>query len=254
MSQPVKIFISYARKDAAFKDELLMHLKPLVRQNIISSWHDSEVELGDKWEPDILNHLRTADVILFLISPAFMASDYIHTHEIQEAEKRYQQGRTKIVPIWIKEVGYESEFLKPFQALPKDRKPVADWHDHDAAWVDVVKQLLKLFEKLNPLSSNTNSTDDDSANQFEDSRFEVAFNKTYIRDLISKSRTKDALKRLLDHTADSDSDAHNTLTLLSSRFSEIERNSRLGIVSSSDLQLERNRINMALLSVLDELG
>ncbi len=254
MSQPLKLFISYARKDADYKDELLVHLKPLKRNGVIEAWHDSDVEAGDEWEPEILHQLETADVLLFLVSPNFMASDYIYNKEIVEAKKRHDHGDTTIVPIWIKPVSVPDDFLNKFQSLPKDRKPVSQWADHDEAWVDVVQRLKKLFDRLQ------NKTPETSQNSFQDSNNDAVihesssnFSKAHIRDLISKSRTKDALKLLLDHTADSDSDAHNALTLLSSRFSETERNSRMGIASSSDLQLERNRINMALLSMLEEL-
>ncbi|MFN7115521.1 MAG: TIR domain-containing protein [Saprospiraceae bacterium] len=254
MSKPLKIFISYARKDADYKDELLVHLKPLKRNGIIEAWHDSDVEAGDEWEPEILRQLETADVLLFLVSPNFMASDYIYNKEIVEAKKRHDRKETVIVPIWIKPVSVPDDFLNKFQSLPKDRKPVSQWADHDEAWVDVVQRLKKLFDKLqNKTAETPQQSLSDSNNDAITHASSGTFSKAYIRELIGKSRTKDALTLLLDHTADTDAEAHNTLTLLASRFNETERNRRLGIVSHADLQLEHNRINMALLSLLDEI-
>lgn len=253
MSQPVKLFISYARKDEAFKEELLVHLKPLKRNGIIEAWHDNDVELGGEWEPEILHQLETADVLLFLVSPNFMASDYIYDKEIVKAKERHDRKETIIVPIWIKPVGVPDDFLNRFQSLPKDRKPVSQWSDRDEAWADVVQRLNKLFEKLqNPAAIPLdNSASNASAGSNDLST--TIFTKTHIRDLISRGKTKDALQSMLTHTEGRDTELHNALTVLSSRFNELERSSRLGIVSNEESRLERNRVNMSLLSILDDV-
>lgn len=247
MSQPLKIFISYARKDANYKDDLLVHLSPLKRNGLIEAWHDSDVEPGEVWESEILNQLQEADVILFLVSPNFMASEYIHREEIQRAMERHKQGKTIIVPIWIKPVAVSDAELDRFQSLPKDRKPVSQWGDRDEAWVDVVQRLLPLFKKLSEQKADTKSP------AAEAPKGKSALDKNNIRNLIANDKIRDALQTLLDYTEHNDADNHNALTMLMARFNKLKRDEGMGILSTGDAQLERNRINAALLGILGDL-
>jgi hypothetical protein len=44
----LKLFISYSHHDEDIKDELLKHLSPLKRLNLIADWHDRKIAPGDK--------------------------------------------------------------------------------------------------------------------------------------------------------------------------------------------------------------
>ncbi len=65
---PFAVFISYAHKDRKLRDELAVHLSNLRNQHVISDWYDGDLIPGTEWEQDILEHLRTARIILLLIS------------------------------------------------------------------------------------------------------------------------------------------------------------------------------------------
>lgn len=72
-----------------------------------------------------------------------------------------------------------------------------------------------------------------------------------LRSLIANGKTKqalDALKEQLDGT-----DEGNTITLLHSRWSSNQRSYNMGILSQNDYNMENNRINYALLSVIGDL-
>ena len=49
----LKLFISYSHQDEDIKNELLKHLSPLKRLNLISDWHDRKIEAGDKRLPQV---------------------------------------------------------------------------------------------------------------------------------------------------------------------------------------------------------
>lgn len=247
MSQPLKIFISYARKDAAFKDELLVHLAPLIRNKDIIVWHDNDTLPGEEFDDRIKQELAAANVVIFLVSPNFMASEYIRK-EIQQAIERQQRKELVIVPVWIIEIGIPDETLNRFQSLPKDRKPVDEWRTHDAAWADVVRQLDKLFKNLK--ERNTTDTQSPAA---EAPKRKSTLDKNNIRNLIANDKIRDALQTLLDYTEHNDADNHNALTMLMARFNKLKRDEGMGILSTGDAQLERNRINAALLNILGDL-
>jgi len=86
----VKIFISYAREDEDFKNKLLTHLDILIRNGVIESRHDGLIKPGEEWDESIKSLLYECDVILFLMSAGFLASDYIHNTEIKIALERIE--------------------------------------------------------------------------------------------------------------------------------------------------------------------
>ena len=73
-----EVFISYSHQDKALRTELDKHLSNLKRQNIITSWYDGDISPGTEWEPQIMEHLRRAQIILLLVSADFMASDFFY--------------------------------------------------------------------------------------------------------------------------------------------------------------------------------
>ncbi len=83
MASPLEIFCCYARKDKVLLDELKTHLIPLQREGLISIWNDSDISPGTDWEEEINKHLDTAQLILLLVSPSFMASEYCYSKEMK---------------------------------------------------------------------------------------------------------------------------------------------------------------------------
>ena len=72
----IEIFYSYAHEDETLRKELEKHLALLQRQGHISGWNDRSISPGSNWEQEINTHLNTAQIILLLVSPRFMASNY----------------------------------------------------------------------------------------------------------------------------------------------------------------------------------
>jgi hypothetical protein len=77
--------------------------------------------------------------------------------------------------------------------------------------------------------------------------------KERLRQLIAEGKTNQALDELRLATAN-DADLTNEVTLLSSRFENIQRQRRLGLSDRSDIQMELNKINDALLAIIGKLG
>ncbi len=142
-----KIFISYAHEDEAFKDELVSHLSGLQRSGHIDAWTDRAITAGQEWDQSIKTALLQAEIVLFLISADFMASDYIQDVEIKSAIDRYeQQNSVVVVPVIIRACDFSSLPLSRFQALPLNATPVKSWTDRDEAWFNVVEGLKKVLD------------------------------------------------------------------------------------------------------------
>jgi hypothetical protein len=88
MSMPITLFYSYSHKDEEYCNELRGHLMILERRGIIRSWYDRTILPGRDWGQEIDNQLRTADLVLLLISADFTRSDHITGVELKLAMDR----------------------------------------------------------------------------------------------------------------------------------------------------------------------
>src|ERR1700730_3208310 len=98
MTDTVDIFFAYAQADELLRNALENHLGTLKRQGFITSWHDQKILPGLEWEQETILHLRKAHLILLLVSPDFLASDYSYGIEFEKAMERHQRGEVTIIP------------------------------------------------------------------------------------------------------------------------------------------------------------
>ena len=132
--EPIDVFISYSKDDEKFKKQLETHLTMLRREGTIRPWHSQQIELGQEWEQEIASHINSAQIILLLISPSFLASDQLYENEMLLAMERQVSGATCVIPIILR---YVDPGKTPFQklvTLPRNGKPVDTWHNVDEIW------------------------------------------------------------------------------------------------------------------------
>jgi tetratricopeptide (TPR) repeat protein len=142
------IFYCYAREDKIFRDALDKHLSGLKRQKRLSTWSDREIRAGEDWKTAIDMHLQEAHIILCLVSPDFLASDYCYEREMQQALARHKKGVARVIPILVRPTHWEDTPLSELQMLPSDTLAVTLWPNPDAAWLDVVKGILPIIQLL----------------------------------------------------------------------------------------------------------
>lgn len=146
-SGPIELFYSYAHEDEALRERLEVHLTLLKRQGILQDWHDRDIGAGSEWAKQISAHLESADLVLLLISPDFIASDYCWDIELKRAMERHEAGEARVIPIILRETDWTGAPFGKLQALPKDAKPVKSWPDQDAAFVDIARGIRKAAEE-----------------------------------------------------------------------------------------------------------
>ena len=148
VKKPIEILFSYAHKDEKLRNELEKGLSVLKRQNRIVCWHDRQISGGDPWEQAISSHLDTADIILLLVSRAFIASDYSNRVEVRYALERHEKGEVRVIPVILRQCDWHNEPFAKLQALPRDARPVTDWSNLDNALYDVVSGIKKVVVEL----------------------------------------------------------------------------------------------------------
>jgi tetratricopeptide (TPR) repeat protein len=152
--QPVRVFYSYAHADEVLRNELARHLRLLQRQGIITSWHDRNITAGSPWKDMIDQHLEDAQVILLLISPDFLASDYCYDIEMRRALERHAKDEARVIPIHLCPVDWQGAAFAALQALPTDARPVTTWANRDEAFKNIAEGIRKAALAMRPPAAN----------------------------------------------------------------------------------------------------
>jgi hypothetical protein len=144
-----RIFISYSHRDEKLFQEFLVHLKPWQDEGILDAWTDKRLQAGQDWHSEIQQGVTSAAVAVLLISPDFMASDYIRKHEIPPLLQAAEAGELRLAPLYLRPSVMDKDHpLSRYQGLnspnqtpagkPKDRR--------DRIFASAARQLKQLIE------------------------------------------------------------------------------------------------------------
>jgi hypothetical protein len=150
---PIRLFYSYSHKDEDLRKELEDHLSLLRRQGVISGWHDRMIGAGEEWRGELDKNMDEAQIILLLISPSFLASDYCYDIETKRALERHDKGEATVIPVLLRPVDWEGAPFARLQGLPIDLRPVTTWTNKDEAFMNIAKGIRRAVEAMtaNPL-------------------------------------------------------------------------------------------------------
>ena len=143
MNKPLKIFITYAHKNAAAKDELITRLALLKHEGIIDIWHDNEILPGDKWCDAIFSNLADSDLLLYLTSAYSLESENCNK-ELASA----LNAEIRVIPIILEHCDWLKHQLNDFQALPDRGVPITKWKDESEGWQNVVNGIREVADKM----------------------------------------------------------------------------------------------------------
>lgn len=145
-----RLFFSYAHEDEALRDELEKYLIMLKRQGLIEAFHDRAIIAGDEIDKVIDAELDKADIILFLVSPDFLASDYCYDIEMQRAMERHEAGEARVIPVILRPCDWHGAPFGKLRATPNDGEPVIKWVTLDDAFLNITKDIRKAVEDMTP--------------------------------------------------------------------------------------------------------
>src|SRR6266702_7584475 len=142
----IEIFFSYAHKDEKLREDLEKQLSLLKWQGLITGWHDRRIGAGQEWSSAIDAHLDRAQIILLLISPDFLASNYCYGIEMKRALERHERKDAQVIPIILRPTDWHTAPFGKLEPLPRDGKPVTSrsWDSQDEALLDVAKGIRKV--------------------------------------------------------------------------------------------------------------
>ena len=147
-TKKVSIFYSYSHKDESLRDALETHLSILSKKGLIEQWHDRRIIPGQEWKMEIDKNIEKAEVILLLVSPDFMSSDYCYGKELTRAIGKHEENQSIVIPVIIRPVDWSDAPFAKLQALPKDALAVTSWSNPDEAWLNVAKGIREAIEQI----------------------------------------------------------------------------------------------------------
>ncbi|MBD2124884.1 tetratricopeptide repeat protein [Microcoleus sp. ZQ-A2] len=146
--EPVEVFISFHEADEELLQDLERHLAALQRQKIITCWHPRRIVAGDERNAEIDNHLNQAGIILLLMSPHFLDSEYHWTVEVTRALERNESGKARTILVLLRFTDWEIKPIDRLPLLPRNRIPIKKWEDRDEAFVEVVRGIREELQSL----------------------------------------------------------------------------------------------------------
>ncbi len=144
LRKAIQVFYSYAPQDESLREELEKHLSFLQRRHFIAGWHYQKITAGKDVSDEVSIHLNTSQMILLLVSPDFLASDYCFDVEVRQALERHASKEAYVIPIILRPVAWEDTPFGKLQALPAQGKPVTTWLNRDEAFLDIAKGIQKV--------------------------------------------------------------------------------------------------------------
>ena len=138
------IFVSYAHADDGLRAEFETAFSSLIRQGLALAWTDTLICPGSEWNDNLFSALERAAVVVLLVSPAFLSSDFCYLHEMPKALERHDRGACAVIPVLVRPTPewHKLPFAK-LQILPTRSLPVTNWANRDDAWSDVVQGIAE---------------------------------------------------------------------------------------------------------------
>jgi hypothetical protein len=141
-------FLSYSHEDHRLFTGFRPHLTALKRGFGLDLWTDHSIEVGTLWNARIEAAIKAAQVFVLLISPDFIASDYVIDNEIPAIREQRRSTGALVLPVVLKRCSWQV-VAAALQAAPTENgrlKPVTDWPRQNDGFDCAREQMMTAVE------------------------------------------------------------------------------------------------------------
>jgi hypothetical protein len=97
--------------------------------------------------PDAFRYLDKK--ALPIVSPDYLNSNYCYEKEFQRALQLQADCKIIIVPVIAERCDWLNSPFREMKAVPKDGKPISDWTNDNAAFLNITSELRRVLNALN---------------------------------------------------------------------------------------------------------
>lgn len=149
----VKVFVSYSHSDSEWAERLRAHLHVADSKGLIEYWSVNNIERGSVWKQHIENAIKTAKVLVLLISPDFLASAFSTDVETPLIEGAAKEGAL-IILILVRPVAQDAiKGIERHRFINNEPLSTLSPIDQEKLLIDVASKVNKVIieykEKLN---------------------------------------------------------------------------------------------------------
>ena len=144
----IAVFCSYAREDEELRAALEACLAPLREERIVDDWYDHRIMPGQRWSDEIGSALDRARLVLFVVTPDLMASEYVADVEIPRVMEREVKGQCHVVPIMARPADWAGSPLAGFQALPRSGRWIEEHADRATAFAEIETGVREACKRI----------------------------------------------------------------------------------------------------------
>jgi Leucine-rich repeat (LRR) protein len=143
MAERNQVFISYSHNDQEWLAQLQKHLKPMIRNQTLNVWDDTQIQPGAKWRDEIATALAAAKIAVLMVSPDFLASDFIAENELPPLLDAAEAEGLIIIWIPLSYCLYEETEIEKYQAAYPPNQPLDSLSvtDQNRAWIKICKTI-----------------------------------------------------------------------------------------------------------------
>ncbi|TMQ08582.1 MAG: toll/interleukin-1 receptor domain-containing protein [Deltaproteobacteria bacterium] len=146
-SMPARVFVSYSRRDAQYKDKVLKQLGVLETQGLVATWSDDRIRVGNPWYEELTNELKAANIVVLLITANFLTSDFILKEEIPRAFENQREAGARIVPVLCRPCAWETvDWLNRLQIWPSNAQALwtQERDDPEQLLSDLAREIARI--------------------------------------------------------------------------------------------------------------
>jgi hypothetical protein len=144
-----QIFVSYSHNDKSWLIQLQTMLKPAIQKENHILWDDTKIDSGKKWKEEIQNALKKAKIAVLLVSPHFLASDFIANNELPPLLDAAETEGISILWIAISSSFYTVTPISEYQALNNPAMPLDMLKpaQRNKQWVSICEKILEHYKR-----------------------------------------------------------------------------------------------------------